>query len=643
MVAAEVARREFAHGFRGYQVDEVRAYLREVALELDRAENAVLELRSDLAAARDERPVSREELTERLGGEAARVLSAAEDSATEIRARAEQRVEKMLRQARADAAQLKSEAERDAAALLEGAEERRSELDRELAEERQRADHEAARVRAEAIESARDMLAEAKIARRQMLVDLAERRQRSRRELAQLRAGIEQLQESYDELRSLLDGSTRVIDGAVDAARQAAVDAADHFDRTDDEDDLAVASAALAGTPGTSDQAEVPAFVRTGLEPDTVVPVEHIEPAAEVGDAGVDVAEVGESFDEAAPDPEEMAPLEVADTSDGPGDEADSEPEPDPDPEPESEIEPEPEPEGDAVADVEADIDAVPGAAPDVGVLDPDPVLEVDESAAEPAAAAPAVDDAPHAEVEEASPIAFDDEDPTTSSDGELPDVLDDGEVPAPSHGGSEPPLLGPSDRNIDELFARIRSSRDGAVSAAREVLAGDADAARRPAAAEDAVGAGVGAVDTPAPEVPRRPFVELPDAAERVSVVASTMKRALNDQLNEVLDALRQAKLPTTVDELLGPDARGSVGAATADALTIGLADPDVAVPAGVAVIDDLLGGRLVEGLDAALSGDPDEAAVEVRRHFKELRRRHVDDVARAAAAAAHDADAPT
>ena len=29
LVAAEVARREFAHGFRGYQVDEVRAFLDE--------------------------------------------------------------------------------------------------------------------------------------------------------------------------------------------------------------------------------------------------------------------------------------------------------------------------------------------------------------------------------------------------------------------------------------------------------------------------------------------------------------------------------------------------------------------------------------------------------------------------------------
>ena len=683
LVAAEVARREFAHGFRGYQVDEVRAFLREVAAELDRADAAVHQLSEDLAAAREERPVSREELTERLGGEAARVLSAAEDSAAEIRARAEQAVEKMLRQARSDAAQVRSEAERDAAAMLESAEERRDEQERELVEERARAEHDAERVRAEALDVARDMVAEAKTARRQMLVDLADRRQRSRRELAQLRAGIEQLQESYDELRSMLDGSQRVADTAVDAARQAAVDAADHFDRTDDEDDLAVASAAMARP---NDVDESPASFDAPAPPPvwTPPPVETAvepEPEPEVVDLADDAPVA--SDDTSAPEPEldaedvvapeavaEVAPQEAAaddDTVDDDLIETAAEPGPVEDHSAADEssaaesvvLDPDPVLDGesiDAATEVEdepAGVDEPAEVEQDEQVDLPDPVDEADaaddaeaghdsedavDSATEPEPDATAEPDtAAEPETPEAVESAADDEialdesddehsadddaadDPTTSSEGELPDVLDDGEVPEPSASRADAPLLGPNDRNIDELFARIRSSRSEAVTAAQQVLS-----------EQDAAGAS--AVEAP----PRRPFAELPDAPERIATVSSAMKRALNDQLNEVLDALRQAKLPTSTAELLGDAAAGSVGAASTEALASTVDGAEVG--SAVSVIDEELGSRLVAGLDEILSEDGD-AAVRVRGLFRELRREHVESVARAAAAAAHDA----
>ena len=86
----------------------------------------------------------------------------------------------------------------------------------------------------------------------------------------------------------------------------------------------------------------------------------------------------------------------------------------------------------------------------------------------------------------------------------------------------------------------------------------------------------------------------------------------------------------------MLGDTAAGSVGAASTEALASTVDGAEVG--SAVSVIDEELGSRLVAGLDEILSEDGD-AAVRVRGLFRELRREHVESVARAAAAAAHDA----
>ena len=88
------------------------------------------------------------------------------------------------------------------------------------------ADVDAQKTRDAAVEEGRSMMAEAQTAKEHVLRDLAKKRRSARRELTQLRAGIDQLHESYDELRSMLDTSSMVVDGAVDDARRAAMEVA---------------------------------------------------------------------------------------------------------------------------------------------------------------------------------------------------------------------------------------------------------------------------------------------------------------------------------------------------------------------------------------------------------------------------------
>lgn len=662
-----VARREFSHGFRGYSQDEVRRYLSLVARELataqDQAANLAAQLDDARRAAVDDRPLSREELNERLGGEAARVLSVAEESAAEIRTRAEQNVEKMLRSASAEASQIRAGAEDAAAALLDAAERERGEIESESADRRAAAQHESDEMRAAALEAARTMVAEAKSARRQMLLDLAERRQGARRELTQLRAGIDQLRESYDELRSLLDGSMRVSDDAVDAARRAAIDAAERFDRFDDVDDLAAAKSALTGRRDDSDVELADPGIVGGpvgdatsvddVQVQTDTPV-HTEPAAHEADGAVDDAppaleadqelvdtEAGteadadhavsqESSEAGGHDPEPVIveddlaepQVDIADVSTP--DVADGEPtaedvafddasETDADEETDA-LEP-------AIESAEVGMDLPPTApASDHETAD---VLDDAQSAMDGAESADdELVDGPDVSA------AFDDvgaDDPETESIGDLPDVLDDGTTSGTSEPESDPPLLGPRDSNIDALFARIRSSREDAVADAEKVLA-------EPVASESRSN-----FVAPADLALRRAqFEDLADAHERVATVASALKRALNDQLNAVLDALRQTSTPTTAQDLLGNDVGRVVGAASADALrsTVGSSSADVG--SAVAVIDTELGERVVSRLDAALRAD-EHVDQQVRALFRQLRRERVDTVAHAAAAEAY------
>ena len=245
----EVASQEFSHGFRGYDVQEVRSHLRKAASEMARLTDEVVRLSAELVMARQQSaaPVSLtpQQATELLGADAARIIQTAENAGRDIQRRAEENVEKMLREARSEAAEIRSNAQQDVADVLETAERRAKDLEGDAKVRHTAAVEGASKVRTDAYEYARNVVAEAKTARKEILQDLADRRQRARREITQLRAGIDQLRETYDELRSLLDSSVRVLDSSLDDARNAAISAAQSFDRNDAEDDAAAVQASV--------------------------------------------------------------------------------------------------------------------------------------------------------------------------------------------------------------------------------------------------------------------------------------------------------------------------------------------------------------------------------------------------------------
>ena len=90
-----VGRRTFSTAFRGFDQAEVRAYLELLAVEFGTLRDRIEELESELASARASAPepprMDRAALTAALGEETARVLLVAEETADELKARAEER------------------------------------------------------------------------------------------------------------------------------------------------------------------------------------------------------------------------------------------------------------------------------------------------------------------------------------------------------------------------------------------------------------------------------------------------------------------------------------------------------------------------------------------------------------------------
>ena len=261
--ATGIARQHFSTVRKGYDPAEVRAFLhelsdlvgrlqREGAHQLERAERA--EARAQLAEQLDEH-----RLVELLGAETARVLEAAREAATNIRARAEESAARMVRDAQAEAHgiieqaehdgamrkhEIVSEAEqlrRDAEAVLELRraegqqlvdEMRRSaeaERDRMLAEgeqARMAAEAEAERLRDAAREQGRLLVGEAQAVRERMLSDLARRRRTAREQLERLNGARERLLAAYEVVRRTVDEATVELTVALPQAKAASETAA---------------------------------------------------------------------------------------------------------------------------------------------------------------------------------------------------------------------------------------------------------------------------------------------------------------------------------------------------------------------------------------------------------------------------------
>jgi DivIVA domain-containing protein len=309
--ADEVARKTFPSSFRGFDPDQVRVFLGQVAAELAALQErerlliervAAAEAKAAEAEAAAEAAVAaavpvepgEAELTAALGKEAGRVLAAAKQAGAEIRAAAEQQATRMHRDAREEAARVRAEAERVAEARAAEAESLANAL-------RADAEEAAAEIRAEAerrteaaidaaAERGREMVKEAQAVRERILRDLARRRRTAHQQLEQLRAGRERLLETYAVIRSIMDDATAelaVAEVEARAAAEAAVVQLDEPEPTIEEIEAEVV--AMRETPA-DDGEEAPPEAEAPTAAADEPPTE--EPAAE----------------EVAPDPPAAAP-----------------------------------------------------------------------------------------------------------------------------------------------------------------------------------------------------------------------------------------------------------------------------------------------------------------------------------------------
>jgi len=506
--ADDVARKQFATAFRGFDQYEVRAFLARVATELASMQERERSLRERLTAAEVKVPTPElveDELEAAFGAETMRVLHAAREAAAEIRAKAEESVARLLRESNDEAARLRGEAEgvlarrseeaeAEATTILGSAEEQAAAL---LAE----AEASSAKTIEEAQTRGREMLAEAQAVRERILKDLSRRRKAAATQLEQLLAARERLIAAYDVVRANVDEVTHEL-AVVESEARLAADVAGFKAPPDDE--------------------------TTPDEDATVVdaPAPAPQPAAE----------------EAVPEPEPASPLTVAAPP----------PAPEPAPEPEVAESPAPavpaeerrssslrllrrrsEPEAPSVP-LEDDVEGVRIIRPD---QTPEPTPEPT-----PPPRPTLVPDEP------------------TVAETEAP------EAPAPAtqadEADSDTPLVeGEPAHEVEDLFARLRADRAAALAQAESVLAEPEAAAGAEVDADDpeATGETPTVTDEPdgdgiAAEAESESVFERRDATIETAERALTraLKRALADEQNEVLDTLRRMRGKPSLDGLL-------------------------------------------------------------------------------------------
>lgn len=232
----EVAHRGFASTFRGFDPAEVRAFLEKVAGEMRHLRDRYHEtdrLRREAENRAAHPTLDEATLAGALGEETARILRSAQEAAADIKAKAEENVERILAEAHEQAARLRAEsegilakrtAEADAAAasIREGAESWAEQV-------RARATEEAEQVVAAARDEGRTILEEAQSLRAKVLGDLARRRKVGHVQVEQLRAGRERLLDAYRIVRRTLDEVTDELQRAESEARIVAETAANRL------------------------------------------------------------------------------------------------------------------------------------------------------------------------------------------------------------------------------------------------------------------------------------------------------------------------------------------------------------------------------------------------------------------------------
>jgi DivIVA domain-containing protein len=231
-----VARRTFAVVRRGYDPDEVRAFLRRVAASLDdaimraeEAERRVASLEREVRSLRSAPPQGGrddDDPTDRLGSEAARILKAAHQAAAETRRRAEEEARRTLESAQARAEALIGEGEAKATERLADADTTAGKLIEAAREEAAAITAEAAdrasKTRDAARAEGRSILRQTNALRAEILADLVKRRKALTIQVEQLHAGRDRLASALEALRAAVNESADQFARAEEEARLAA-------------------------------------------------------------------------------------------------------------------------------------------------------------------------------------------------------------------------------------------------------------------------------------------------------------------------------------------------------------------------------------------------------------------------------------
>jgi DivIVA domain-containing protein len=217
MSADMIASRRFSLSWRGYDQEEVKKFLAEVAAQVrawkERCETAEAARRE--AEQRAAHPqLDETTLMSVLGDETAAILKSARSAATEIVSKAEASAQQLVSEAQSKADEIMARAE----GLLAERTKEAEALSAKIVEE---ARLEADSVRAEARRQHDEMTQAAQEQSEKILADLARKRRLATVQIEQLRAGRERLLEAYKAVRRTLDEVTSELQRADTEARAA--------------------------------------------------------------------------------------------------------------------------------------------------------------------------------------------------------------------------------------------------------------------------------------------------------------------------------------------------------------------------------------------------------------------------------------
>jgi len=307
IATGDIARHSFAVVRRGFDTDEVRAYLQSVSRSIEALEEREQELRDALAEAEERaaHPVVDEAtLTASLGQHSAQILRHAHEEAARIVVQAQEGAATLLRETQSQVDELQTSTEASSAErvvevellVANAAQEARAESERILAEAM--ADGEAIIARAK--DEGRALLEQVQEARRRVLADLAARRRA-------LGIQIEQLRAARDEMTASVHGVRDRVDGILS-----------HLDRTDEE---ARAAAQAVGDQFRLHDTEVPHDQDAGDD----VPGEHPVTGTGPADAGAETENEDDQAAGVAPSVDELfARIRAGSESDAPAPEAEA-------------------------------------------------------------------------------------------------------------------------------------------------------------------------------------------------------------------------------------------------------------------------------------------------------------------------------